>query len=78
MAGVLASKVRRNRREVREERRGERREEEENIPGQVKKGNKLGLSKWDKCTYSNWEDLNYTLTINIFNILALYVVSYTP
>ena len=37
MAGVLASKVRRNRGEVRKERRGERREEEENIPGQVKK-----------------------------------------
>ena len=42
MAGVLASKVRRNRGEVREERRGERREEEENIPGQVKKGTSLG------------------------------------
>ena len=42
MAGVLASKVRRNRGEVRKERRGERREEEENIPGQVKKGTSLG------------------------------------
>ena len=32
--------------------------------------------QWDKCTDSNFEDSNYTETVNIFDILAMYVVSY--
>ena len=34
--------------------------------------------QWDKCTDSNFEDSNYTETVNIFDILAMYVVSYIP
>ena len=32
----------------------------------------------DKCIDINCKDLSHTLTFNIFNMLALYVVSYIP
>ena len=36
------------------------------------------LVQWDKCTDSNCEDSKYSLTTQVFDILALYIVLYTP
>ena len=39
---------------------------------------KTSVIKLDKCTDSNCEDSNNTETVNMFDILAMYVVSYIP
>ena len=34
--------------------------------------------QWNKCTDLNCEDSNNTGTVNIFDILVMYIVSYIP